>query len=130
MGGGVLRWGRMSNSLNLNFKNKEHFQKLFFSIFLINFEKIPQKKNPGGAVSVHTTIGFYVKRLWIAASVKKICLKCQHFRITISSNYSKNLGKISFKIFSLKSDHYIWLFFWHLLEISDYAIVPKNISKI
>ncbi len=35
-----------------------------------------------------------------AVRVKKIYLKCQNFRITISSNYSKNLGKISSKIFS------------------------------
>ncbi len=25
---------------------------------------------------------------------------------------------------------YEWLFSWHLLEISDYTVVPKNISKI
>ncbi len=50
-----------------------------------------------------TTICSNVKRLCqrVVASVKKICLKkCQNFRITLSSNYSKNLGNISSKIFS------------------------------
>ncbi len=42
---------------------------------------------------------------------KKMCLKCQHFRITISLNYSKNLGKISFKIFSLKIDRLCMIIF-------------------
>ncbi len=81
-------------------------------------------------MSVDTAIGSNVKRLWVAVSVKKICLKCQNFQISISPNYSKNLGKISSKISSLKIDSYIWLFSWHLLEISDYTVVPKNISKI
>ncbi len=57
---------------------------------------IPKKS--GGSVSVHTAIGSNVKRLGVTASVKKICLKCQNIRITTSSNYSKNLGKISSKI--------------------------------
>ncbi len=70
------------------------------------------------------------KRLWVAGSVKKNCLKCQNFRIIISSNYSKNLGKISSNIFSLKTDCYVWLLSWYLLEISDYTVVHKNISKI
>ncbi len=61
-------------------------------------------KKSGGAVSVHTAICSNVKRLWVVASVKKICLKYLSFQITISSNYSKNLGKISSKIFSLKID--------------------------
>ncbi len=67
------------------------------------------KKELGGAVSVHTAIGSNVKRQWVAACVKKICLKCQHFRFTISSNYSKNWGEISSKIFSLKIDYYLYM---------------------
>ncbi len=86
-------------------------------------------KKSGGAVSVHTVIFFNVKRLRVAASFKKIYSKYQNFRITISSNYSKNLRKIFSKIFFPKIDRYI-SFFWHLLEISDYTAVPRNISKI
>ncbi len=73
-------------------------------VFLKNFQyRSPQqtvKKIGWDCVAVHMTIGSNVKRLWVAVSVKKIWLKCQNFRITISSNYSKNLGKISFKIFA------------------------------
>ncbi len=83
----------------------------------------------GVAVSEHTAIGSNMKRLWVAANVEKICLKCPNFRITVSSNYSKNWGKIYFKIFPLKIEYYIWLFSWHLLEISDYTVVGKNIFK-
>ncbi len=90
----------------------------------------PPKKKSGRAVSVHTAIGSNVKRLWVAASVKKICSNCLNFRITIFSNYSKNLKKISSKIFSLKIDRYMWLFSWNLLEIANYTFVPKNIFKI
>ncbi len=68
-------------------------------------------KKSSGAVSVHTATASNVKRLWVAVSVKKICLKCQHFRIVIFSNYSKNLGKISSKIFSLKIDCYKYDYF-------------------
>ncbi len=48
------------------------------------------QKKSGEAVLMHTATGSNVKRLRIAASVKKICLKCQNFRITIFSNFSKN----------------------------------------
>ncbi len=42
-------------------------------------------------------------------NVKKICLKYQNFRITISSNYSKNLGKFLLK-FSLSKLTFIRVF--------------------
>ncbi len=60
---------------------------------------------------------------------EKNFLKCQNFRIAISSNYSKNLGKISSKTFSLKIGCCIWLVFWHLLETSDSIVVPKIFPK-
>ncbi len=68
---------------------------------------VPRKKKSGGAVSVHKAIGSNLKRLRVAVSVKKICLQCQNFRITLSTNYSKNLGKNSSKIFSLKIDRFV-----------------------
>ncbi len=76
-------------------------------------------------MSVHTAIGSNVKRLWVCY---KNLLKMSKLRITVLKLF-QNLEKISSKIF-FKTDRYIWLFSCHLLEISDYTVVPKNISKI
>ncbi len=127
------------NSVLIFFRNQHSWQLWDFcctqsgySILEVLVQALPyilcKKKNRVG-LSVHTALGSNVKRLWVAASVQKICLKCQNFLITISSNYSKNLGKISSKTFS-QNWLSLWLFSWHLLEISDYPVVSKNISKI
>ncbi len=55
-------------------------------------KKKKKKKKSGGPVSVHTAIGSNVKRLRVAVSVKKICLKCQHFRV--ESPYPQIIPKI------------------------------------
>ncbi len=87
-----------------------------------------QPKKSVGAVLVHTTTGSNVKRLWVAASVKKICLKCQNFQITISSNCSKIWGKISSKIFSqnwlLPSMTIFLTFTWNFTQLF-LKIFPK-----
>ncbi len=85
-------------------------------------------KKLGGAVLVHMAVGSNVKHLchWVVASIKKICL-CQNFWITISSNYSKNLGRMSSKIFSKLI--VIRLFSWHLLEITITQLFLKLFPK-
>ncbi len=54
-------------------------------------------KKSGRALSVHTAVGFNMKglRQRVAASIKKICLKHENFRITISENLGKFFPKFS-----------------------------------
>ncbi len=55
------------------------------------------KKKLSGTVSVHTALSSNLKCLWVVASVKKICLKCQNFQITMSSNIT-NIESKSFEM--------------------------------
>ncbi len=96
-----------------------------------------QMEKSGEVVSVYTAIGFNVKRLWASVSVKKFYLKCQNFRITVSSNYSKNLGKILPK-FSLSKltvtyDYFSDIYLKRLITQLFLKIFPKcrkNFLKI
>ncbi len=76
-----------NNSKKTNHANKD-FQEIREPSKRTQRENVEKKL--GGAVSVHTATGSNVKCLRVAVRIKKISLKCQNFRITISSNYSKN----------------------------------------
>ncbi len=98
----IFKWKYRPRAALLFENRKQFFGKITRQMLTQTLTDSPGKeeKKSGGAASVHTAVGSNVKRPWVAASVKKNCLKCQNFRITIPSNYCKNLRKIS----SLKID--------------------------
>ncbi len=80
-------------------------------------------------MSVHAATGSNVKHLWVAANVKKICLKCQKFPNLSVLKLFQKLRENFFQNFLSKLT-ITYNGYFPDIYLKFYTVVPKNISKI